>query len=58
MGESLSDLLAELLLGVLLQLRECWCSIEGNEILEGLLDNLAVLADQLEWVARKVEHPN
>ena len=43
-GKSLSDLLAELLLGVLLQLRECWRPIKGNEILEGLLDDLAVLA--------------
>ena len=52
MGKSLGDLLPEFLLGVLFELCECLRSIEDDKVLEGLFDNLAILANQLDWVAR------
>ena len=50
------DALVTLLLGVLLGLCECCGAVEDAKRLEPLLEDLAIVWRQLQWVACEVEH--
>lgn len=48
--------LDSLLLCVLLRFRESCGAVEDLQVLEPLLKNLTVVADQTEWVAQQIHH--